>query len=262
MVIEVKTYAIVCKQDQYSLAIQVKLRNALDQLMIYDEEHPELVISVGGDGTMIYSVHKYLNQLDEVSFIGIHTGTLGFLTDYQSDECEQFVEDIRRNEYHVYNRCLLEATMGTKTYLALNEIRLENNRRSQVIGVYINGDFFETFRGNGLCVSTASGSTAYNKSLGGAVINSGAGLMQMSEIAGIHHNAYRSLGSSLILDWTHTIHFESDNFDGAILGVDNYVFDLKGEQSIDVKIAPVKARFVEYKRVPFIKRLKRSFLNV
>lgn len=257
----VKTYTIVCKQDQYSHNVQRKLRESLDEFMIYDEEHPELVISVGGDGTMIYSVHKYIHQLDDVSFIGIHTGTLGFLTDYQSDECEELIEDIRRDEYMTYNRCLLEATLGDKTYLALNEIRLENNRRSQVIGIYINGDFFETFRGNGICVSTASGSTAYNKSLGGAVINSGAGLMQMSEIAGIHHNAYRSLGSSLILDWTHSIHFESQNFDGAILGVDNDVFDLSGEQYLDVSLASVKARFVQYKRVPFIERLKRSFLS-
>src|SRR5699024_2537418 len=110
-----------------------------------------------------------------------------------------------KGEYHIYERHLLEVTSLEGRYLALNEVRVENNRRSQVIDVYINDDCFETFRGNGLCVSTASGSTAYNKSLGGAVINSGAELMQLSEIAGIHHNAYRSLGSSLILDKSHTI---------------------------------------------------------
>lgn len=148
-----------------------------------------------------------------------------------------------------------------ETYMALNEVRLENNRRSQVLGVYINGDFFETFRGNGLCVSTASGSTAYNKSLGGAVINSGAGLMQLSEIAGIHHNAYRSLGSPLILDWTHIIHLESENFDGSILGIDTLVVDLKGAGSVDISLAKQRARFVQYKRVPYIERLKRAYLS-
>ena len=112
-----------------------------------------------------------------------------------------------------------------------------------------------------MCVSTASGSTAYNKSLGGAVINSGAGLMQLTEIAGIHHNAYRSLGSPLILDWTHTIHLESQDFDGAILGIDNLVFDLEGEGSIDISLAQQKARFVQYKRVAYIERLKRAYLS-
>ncbi len=256
-----KTYAIVSKQDEKSIELSNKMRIELDTFMTYDEAHPELVISVGGDGTMIYSVHKYIHQLDEVSFIGIHSGTLGFLTDYQKDEYLELIEDIRQGEYHIYNRCLLSVKMGDVSYMALNEVRLENNRRSQVLGVYINGDFLETFRGNGLCVSTASGSTAYNKSLGGAVINSGAGLMQLTEIAGIHHNAYRSLGSPLILDWTHTIHLESQDFDGAILGIDNLVFDLEGEGSIDISLAKQKARFVQYKRVAYIERLKRAYLS-
>ncbi len=81
---------------------------------------------------------------------------------------------------------------------ALNEMRIENSYRSQVIDMYVNDEHMETFRGNGLCVSTPSGSTALNKSLGGAVINPSLRLMQVTEIAGIHHNAYRSLGSPLI----------------------------------------------------------------
>lgn len=256
-----KKYATVCKLDECSKKLEQKIKKELDTFMTYDEDNPELVISVGGDGTVLYSVHKYIHQLDQVSFIGIHSGTLGFLTDYQKDEYMDLVHDIRLDEFKTYNRCLLEVKTHDETYMALNEVRLENNRRSQVLGVYINGDFFETFRGNGLCVSTASGSTAYNKSLGGAVINSGAGLMQLSEIAGIHHNAYRSLGSSLILDWTHIIHLESENFDGSILGIDTLVVDLKGAGSVDISLAKQRARFVQYKRVPYIERLKRAYLS-
>ena len=237
------------------------IRDRLNDILIYDEEHPEMVISVGGDGTMLYSVHKYMDQLERVAFIGIHTGTLGFLTDYQRDEYQQLIDDIRKGDYLIYERHLLEVKTKEEKYLALNEVRVENNRRSQVIDVYINDDFFETFRGNGLCVSTASGSTAYNKSLGGAVINSNAGLMQLSEIAGIHHNAYRSLGSPLILDKSHTIHLQSQSYQGAILGVDHLVIDLKDKDSIDSAMANQKARFLQYKRVPFTKRLKRAYLR-
>lgn len=256
-----KTYAIVCKQDPQSLSLSEKLKAQLNDILIYDEEHPEMVISVGGDGTMLYSVHKYMDQLERVAFIGIHTGTLGFLTDYQRDEYQQLIDDIRKGDYLIYERHLLEVKTKEEKYLALNEVRVENNRRSQVIDVYINNDFFETFRGNGLCVSTASGSTAYNKSLGGAVINSNAGLMQLSEIAGIHHNAYRSLGSPLILDKSHTIHLQSQSYQGAILGVDHLVIDLKDKDSIDIAMANQKARFLQYKRVPFTKRLKRAYLR-
>ncbi len=251
-----KTYAIVCKQDQESITLSEKIKAQLNTFLIYNETNPDIVISVGGDGTMLYSVHKYIEQLDEVAFIGIHTGTLGFLTDYQRDEYQQLVEDIKKGEYHIYERHLLEVTSLEGRYLALNEVRVENNRRSQVIDVYINDDCFETFRGNGLCVSTASGSTAYNKSLGGAVINSGAELMQLSEIAGIHHNAYRSLGSSLILDKSHTI--QSQSYQGAILGVDQLVVDLKDNDCICIQMSTQTARFLQYKNVPFTKRLKRA----
>lgn len=256
-----KRYAIVCKQDAISLDLKEKLKTELCRFMEEDENDPDLVVSVGGDGTMLHSVHRYIDRLDRTSFIGIHSGTLGFLTDYQKDEYQELVDDIRQENYQKSYRRLLKVVTQDRSYLALNEVRIENNRRSQVIDVYINDDLFETFRGNGLCVSTASGSTAYNKSLGGAVINSEAGLMQLSEIAGIHHNAYRSLGSSLILDWTQTISLESQNYQGAILGIDQFVIDLKDKDRICIGIAEEKACFLQYRRVPFTQRLKRAYLS-
>ena len=75
-----KTYAIVCKQDQESIILSEKIKSELNTFLTYDEINPDMVISVGGDGTMLYSVHKYIHMLEHVAFIGIHTGTLGFLT--------------------------------------------------------------------------------------------------------------------------------------------------------------------------------------
>lgn len=253
-------YIIECKQDQLSEEIKAKLIDAFQGFLIYDQKNPELVISVGGDGTMLYCVHKYEKVLDQVAFIGLHTGTLGFLTDYQKEEIDLFINDIKEGNLNFYDRHLLEVRTNKANYIALNELRIENNKRSQVLDVYINNEFLETFRGNGLCVCTASGSTAYNKSIGGAVVCSGAGIMQLSEIAGIHHNAYRSLGSSLILDKTHIIHFESSDFKDAILGIDQHVYDLYGIEFIDVTLSHQCARFAQLKKVSLIERLRRAYL--
>lgn len=255
-----KRYVIECKQDELSEKIKKRLMRAFEGFMIYDQADPELVISVGGDGTMLYCVHKYEKVLDKVFFIGLHTGTLGFLTDYQKEEIDLFINDIKEGKFRFYNRNLLDIRTDKEHYIALNELRIENNKRSQVLDVYINNEFLETFRGNGLCVCTASGSTAYNKSIGGAVVCSGAGIMQLSEIAGIHHNAYRSLGSSLILDKSHVIHFESSDFKDAILGIDQNVYDLKDIQSIDVTLSEKCAHFAQLKTVSLIERLKRAYL--
>ena len=83
-----KRYAIVSKKDDVSRHLAALIRDELKEL-IYDEEHPDIVISVGGDGTMIYSIHRYEHVLNDVSFVGIHTGTLGFFTDYLKDEYKQ-----------------------------------------------------------------------------------------------------------------------------------------------------------------------------
>ena len=88
-----KRYAIVSKKDDVSRHLAVLIKDELKEL-IYDEEHPDIVISVGGDGTMIYSIHRYEHVLNDVSFVGIHTGTLGFFTDYLKDEYKQLVKDI------------------------------------------------------------------------------------------------------------------------------------------------------------------------
>lgn len=84
--------------------------------------------------------------------------------------------------------------------------------------------------------------------------------MQLTEIAGIHHNAYRSLGSSLILDVSHKIHFESLDFRNSVLGIDNHVYELKDVEYIDVCLSQKCARFAQFKRVSLIERLRRAYL--
>ncbi len=254
-----KKFSIVAKKDDESIEIAHKIKEGLIEEMEYDEFSPELVISVGGDGTMLYSVHKYIHKLDDVKFVGIHTGTLGFYTDYAKEDYKELIKDILKDEYTVLNRSMLEVCIDNVCYKALNEVRIENNRRAQVLTVCINDEELEVFRGNGLCISTSSGSTAYNKSIGGAVISSSNDLMQLSEIAGIHHNAYRSLGSPLILDRTHTITIHSSNLNNSILGVDQDVYELKDSSVIQIRLSDKKVQCVQYKEVSLISRLKRSF---
>lgn len=256
-----KTYTVICKKDSQSLSIKNYLQEQLNTFMEENKENPDIVISVGGDGTMLLSVQRYKHILETVSFVGIHTGTLGFLTDYESHEVDDFLKDLKQGECCIFKRHMLKVTTNKETYFALNEFRVENNMRSQVLDVFINQEFFETFRGNGLCVSTDSGSTAYNKSLGGAVVYSEEGLMQLAEIAGIHHNAYRSLGSSLVLDRNFTIRIESQDFENAVLGIDHLVYDLKDVEYIDISLYPRPARFAQFKKVSFIERLRKSFLS-
>lgn len=254
-----KRYAIVSKKDDVSRHLAALIKDELKEL-IYDEEHPDIVISVGGDGTMIYSIHRYEHVLNDVSFVGIHTGTLGFFTDYLKDEYKQLVKDILTKEPEIFDRHLLRISYNREIFHALNEMRIENSYRSQVIDMYVNDEHMETFRGNGLCVSTPSGSTALNKSLGGAVINPSLRLMQVTEIAGIHHNAYRSLGSPLILGDEDVVRFETDFSENAVLGIDTDIYELKDHDVIEARLSKRVAHFCDYRHVSFVKRLRKSYL--
>lgn len=256
-------YAFVTRDDETSKKTALKIDEQLKNHFIFDEENPDLVISIGGDGTILNAVHQYMDK--NCAFIGLHTGTLGFFTDYQLDELNQFIQDIIKNEYQLFDRNLLEVKINkkdkTETLYALNELRLDQGLRTQTIIVYINNVLFEIFRGNGLCISTPSGSTGYNKSLGGSIIYPGIPLMQLTEVAGIHHNAYRSLGSSLILDESQTIKLISEQFQQASMGLDHLHFCFDDVESIEVRISQKTVKFVEYKQMSFIQRVRRAFIN-
>ncbi|MFQ7174675.1 MAG: NAD(+)/NADH kinase [Thomasclavelia ramosa] len=143
-----KQYALVVKQDEMSANIAEKIKKGLTGIMEYNPDDPDLVISVGGDGTMLLSVHQYMEQ--KVSFVGVHTGTLGFFTDYQKDEITELIAAIKADHYQMTPRHLLEVDVyhkaGKETYLALNEMRIDHGYTTQVIDVYIDDELLEVFR--------------------------------------------------------------------------------------------------------------------
>ena len=171
-------YAMIVRPDEVSESISKKAMAELDAHgYVRDELHPNVVFVIGGDGTFIYAVHHVIRNvgiaIDQIRFCGIHTGTLGFYTDYKDTDYEQFMADFFSGNMRVVKYPLLQAVYAGGRHHAINEIRIENAARTQVMDVFINGEKFETFRGTGMCVCTQLGSTAYNRSLGGAVIQQG-----------------------------------------------------------------------------------------
>lgn len=232
---------------------------------LMDEAHPEVIITIGGDGTMLHAIHKYTDKLDEVKFVGIHTGTLGFFTDYTSEQLDQFVDDYDNNSYYVVSHPMVESRCyGADGQLrhqvyALNESRVENIIQTQTMRVSINDEFLEEFRGNGLCVSGQIGSTAYNRSIGGAIIDDTLQALQLTEISGIHHRHYRSLNSPLLLNPKAHITFDSDSFEGAMLVYDYLNINLHHTKKIDIFFSEKKVNFIRFNDMSYYARLRSLF---
>ena len=208
MVVKIMKYTLLIKDDKTSNEIAKYISNRL--ILEEDDKNPDIVISVGGDGTILQAAHTYPNK----TIFGLHTGHLGFFANYNPDTVDNLIEDINSNNYMTSTvdllSCKIEEASGREiTMNALNEITVISPKKTLIMDVKVDDEYLETFRGTGLCVSTPSGSTAYNKSLFGAVVDHSLKCMQLAEIASINSNAYRTLGSPLVLSYDRIITLES-----------------------------------------------------
>lgn len=259
--LRMKQFTIVARLDELSQMLSKDVNKKLEESgFIRNDKHPDTVLVIGGDGTFLYAVHQYMDQLNDVRFFGIHTGTLGFYSDYKDEEILDFMNVLLQDKGKEEIYPVLQASVGSHKYYGLNEVRIENAARTQVMDVYINAGKFETFRGTGMCICTQLGSTAYNRSLGGAVIEEGLNLIEMAEISGIHHSRYRSLDAPFVLKADSILDFRSESFDGALLGVDSDVYPLDGAKHVEIKICQSKkVRVLRGKNVSYFRKLKTLF---
>ncbi len=255
-------FAIVSKKDEKSHNVESKIRQKLEENnFVYDKTTPNLVISIGGDGTLLYAVHLYKDRMNDVKFLAIHTGTLGFFTDYTEEEIDEAINDIITNkEYEVFESRLLEGRInGEEIFYALNEIRIENICKTQILDIYIDKEFFETVKGNGMCLSTQAGSTAYNRSLKGAVIDSGLEVMQLCEIAGIQNAKHSSLGNPYIMKSDRKVSFVCDDSTGAYVCFDHIYIKSDDIKVITCKLSEKSVSFIRFKKYSYLDRLRNLY---
>src|SRR5690625_7992433 len=101
-------FAIVSRGDERSNEVEAKMKQYLiDFDLTYSEEDPELVISIGGDGTFLEAYRRYVDKLDQTAFLGVHTGHLGFYTDFTADEFEKLVIEIVKTPFYFIEYSLL-----------------------------------------------------------------------------------------------------------------------------------------------------------
>lgn len=253
-------FAIVAKKNEKSFLIEQQVLQTLTQNgWQSDKNNPELVICVGGDGTLLYAVHRYIDQLEKVCFVGIHTGTLGFFTDYTEEELDECLQDILQRKPQIFGSALLHIDTGNEELFALNEMRIENVKRTQVVDITVDGEFFESCRGSGICLSTPAGSTAYNRSLGGAVIDNGLNVMQLAEITAIQQRKQRSLGNPYILKMDRKVELTSNDFSDALLCYDHLHQSLEGITKIVCTMSDRCVRFARYREYSYLQRLKNLY---
>ncbi|GFH42791.1 NAD kinase [Lactococcus hodotermopsidis] len=234
---------------------------------VFDENAPEIVISVGGDGTLLAALHYYENQLETVRFVGVHTGHLGFYADFQEHELDKLVLALKHekpSEAICYPLLKVEIKFSdgaTQTHLALNESIIKRASKTLVADVEISDFLFEKFRGDGLSVSTPTGSTAYNKSIGGAVMHPRVRGFQVTEVASLNNLVYRTLGAPMIIAEKDTVKFVLEHADDYLLTVDQLEFSYDNISEIIYSLNGGEIAFVNGGHTSFWHRVKNSFIG-
>lgn len=146
----------------------------VDSLIKGNRFTADIALSIGGDGTFLRTAQWVADK--GIPIIGINTGHLGYLADVTINECRDIFDDLINHRYKTEDRSLIEVNVSCHEFngwkYALNEVAILKQDTASMISIktLINGAELATYRGDGLIVSTPTGSTGYNLSVGGPII--------------------------------------------------------------------------------------------
>ena len=225
----------------------------------------DLIISIGGDGSLLKTVHSC--GFPSSPIIGINTGHLGFFQEISPDKLDSFISDYEDGQYSIQDLSTVKAVVTTSdglknTHLGLNEIIIKGRQSYSVhLDISIEGMSIERFSGDGILVATSAGSTAYNYSLGGSIVDPRINLLQLTPIAPMNTIAYRSFTSSLLLPSDKTITFVPEERDERIFIInDGIETGYRNVRSIQVTVSDKTIRLIRFKDYDFWSKVKSKFL--
>lgn len=200
----------------------------------------DFLVSVGGDGTLLSVVRRSFNYNKPV--LGINLGTLGFLTDISMDELENFLKDFKNKNYRIDNRMMIKGKLNSNNFVAFNDIVISRKSISSMIKIdaKIDDKHFNSYYGDGVIISTPTGSTAYNLSVGGPIV------YPLTEAFIITPIAPHSLTQRpLVMPVDFQIEFTIADSQGAVVIVDGQdIYELAENETIKIKISNQNAKMI------------------
>lgn len=216
-------------------SIRIPAENIYDGA-VGEQPADAVMVCYGGDGTLLEGVHR-LNGSD-IPVVGINGGHLGFLALAPRENVEEVIESIAHAQLRFERRTMLEVEgifEGEKQSLyALNEVAVQRLGATMIsISATIDGECVSTYNGDGIIISTPTGSTAYSLSAGGPIVAPSCSALLLTPLSP-HNLTMRPL---LIPDTSEiTLHISTRNNEGSI-SVDNRTFKVADGASVVVKRA-------------------------
>lgn len=224
----------------------------------------DFVVVIGGDGTILRVARSA--AIFDTPILGINFGTLGYLADVEKINAIDAIEKVLNGDFTIENRMMLEpyverGCVSHKINLALNEVCITNSVCSRMIklSVEVNGEYFDTFRADGIIVSTPTGSTAYNLSAGGPILSPHTELMTITHIC--PHTLY---ARPFVIDGNDVVRIRvQSNYNNVQMSCDGQsTVQMKNDDVIIVKKSRYVTRIIKTTNMNFYDILRRKMVEV
>ena len=225
-------------------------------------EDVDCCIVLGGDGTMLQASHNVLGR--DIPILGVNLGTLGYLAEVEKSGIDDALMRLLNEHYVIENRMMLSGVMRDDVRdEALNDIVIARKESLQVISfnIYVNGMFLNNYHADGMIISTPTGSTGYNMSAGGPIVEPGAQMILLTPICP-HTLTTRSI--VLSADDTVTVEIAAGRDDAVLRAEASFDgrngIEMKTGDRIEVTRSRQTTQILKLSRISFLEVLHRKLV--
>ncbi|MCR4805672.1 MAG: NAD(+)/NADH kinase [Clostridia bacterium] len=254
--------------DTAQVAEELKKKLREGGLTVLDKFGPEVEFAcvVGGDGTFMHGLREC--GFPDIPFVGVNTGHLGFFQEFQPEDLDKLVDIIRTEDFRVQRHRLLQAVVRTEgggehRFRALTDVIFRGSiSKVTHLNLAIGDSFIEKFSGDGILIASSAGSTAYNYSLGGSIVDPRVDLLQITPMAPMNTTVFRSFTSSVLVPPGLDVHiFPDRNFkDSGYLIVDGEEYFFEHVEDISVDLSKDEIQLVRLADYDFWAKVMSKFL--
>ncbi|MEA4926462.1 MAG: NAD(+)/NADH kinase [Syntrophomonadaceae bacterium] len=236
----------------------------LDSSPEYNPADSDLLMVLGGDGTLLKSFHKYGEM--GIPFLGVNFGNIGFLSLIEPDDFIKYLPAIVKKEFEIGERNVLQVSLCREkqdvviSSYAFNDIVVKAvipKISRQILN--IDGNFFSKYEGDGIICATSTGSTAYSLSAGGSIIDPRLAAAIITPIC-----ARANMMNSIVISAEHHIEILcNDIYPCSIFAVDgNEPVRLINRDLIKIKKSSLKIKLVQFDQDRYFNLLQSKLLRV
>lgn len=210
---------------------------------VFGVEQADLIVSLGGDGTMLIAAKEAIRG--NIPVLAINMGSLGYLAEVKPQEAVQMMQDYENGNYKTEERSFLKVKYEDNVFYALNELVITKGGHEAhliQVEVYSNDAFVNKYRADGIIVATPTGSTAYSLSAGGSIVHPGLNALTITPLAPQSLTA-----RPIIVNGCEVLSFKATSRDDAVhLNIDgNQWFQIKKGDLISARISNKKVKIIK-----------------